>query len=110
MVDKQVTSGEALLPVNGLDLKEYLANLEKDLIKQALGDSDGVVARAASRLQLRRTTLVEKMRKYQLAKNFMGDEENVGEVQSDQHKDSSGTDTKSLKEKQNSPSGKVASG
>jgi len=110
MVDKQVTSGEALLPVNGLDLKEYLANLEKDLIKQALGDSDGVVARAASRLQLRRTTLVEKMRKYQLAKNFMGDEENVGEVQSDQHKDSSGTDTKSLAEKQNSPSGKVASG
>lgn len=56
----------ALLPVNGLDLKEYLANLEKDLIKQALEDTDGVVARAAEKLHLRRTTLVEKVRKYGL--------------------------------------------
>ena len=59
---------EAILPLSGLDLKEYLANLEKGLIEQALSDSGGVVARAADRLQLRRTTLVEKMRKYQLAK------------------------------------------
>ena len=60
--------GNSLLPLNGLDLKEYLANLEKDLIEQALDDSGGVVARAADRLQIRRTTLVEKMRKYQLQK------------------------------------------
>jgi hypothetical protein len=52
--------------LHGLDLKEYLANLEKDLIEQALDDSGGVVARAAHRLHIRRTTLVEKMRKYQL--------------------------------------------
>jgi sigma-54 specific flagellar transcriptional regulator A len=57
-----------LLPLNGLDLKEYLANLEKDLISQALDDSAGVVARAADRLNIRRTTLVEKMRKYSLQK------------------------------------------
>jgi sigma-54 specific flagellar transcriptional regulator A len=57
-----------LLPLHGLDLKEYLANLEKDLIEQALDDSGGVVARAADRLHIRRTTLVEKMRKYQLQK------------------------------------------
>jgi sigma-54 specific flagellar transcriptional regulator A len=56
----------AVLPVNGLDLKEYLANLEKALIKQALDDSGGVVARAAEKLHLRRTTLVEKVRKYDL--------------------------------------------
>ncbi|MDA1372044.1 MAG: sigma-54 dependent transcriptional regulator [Proteobacteria bacterium] len=62
------STAEAILPLNGLDLKEYLANLEKGLIEQALSDSGGVVARAANRLQLRRTTLVEKMRKYQLAK------------------------------------------
>jgi sigma-54 specific flagellar transcriptional regulator A len=55
-----------LLPVNGLDLKEYLQDLEKSLIKQALDDCAGVVARAAERLRLRRTTLVEKMRKYEL--------------------------------------------
>jgi sigma-54 specific flagellar transcriptional regulator A len=54
--------------LHGLDLKEYLANLEKDLIEQALDDSGGVVARAADRLHIRRTTLVEKMRKYQLQK------------------------------------------
>ena len=59
-------SGQALLPLNGLDLKEYLANLERDLIEQALNDCGGVVARAADRLNIRRTTLVEKMRKYDM--------------------------------------------
>ncbi len=56
----------ALLPVNGIDLKEYLNNLEYNLIKQALDDCNGVVARAAERLKIRRTTLVEKMRKFDL--------------------------------------------
>lgn len=58
----------ALLPVNGIDLKDYLSNLERNLIQQALDDCSGVVARAAERLHIRRTTLVEKMRKYNLAK------------------------------------------
>ena len=52
------------LPSEGLDLREYLAELEQDLIQQALDAEDGVVARAAERLNIRRTTLVEKMRKY----------------------------------------------
>jgi sigma-54 specific flagellar transcriptional regulator A len=56
----------ALLPVNGIDLKDYLTNLERSLIQQALDDACGVVARAAEKLQIRRTTLVEKMRKYGL--------------------------------------------
>lgn len=56
----------ALLPVNGLDLKDYLANLESSLIQQALDDAAGVVARAAEKLNIRRTTLVEKMRKYDI--------------------------------------------
>ena len=38
--------------------------MEQDLIQQALDAEDGVVARAAERLNIRRTTLVEKMRKY----------------------------------------------
>lgn len=58
----------ALLPVNGIDLKEYLTNLERNLIQQALDDTGGVVARAAERLKIRRTTLVEKMRKYDINK------------------------------------------
>lgn len=60
------TDTPALLPLNGMDLKEYLANLERSLIEQALKDSGGVVARAADRLNIRRTTLVEKMRKYDM--------------------------------------------
>jgi sigma-54 specific flagellar transcriptional regulator A len=54
------------IPQDGFDLKEHLISLEYNLIKQALDDSDGVVAHAAKRLQMRRTTLVEKMRKYGL--------------------------------------------
>ena len=34
----------ALLPVNGLDLREYLQDLECSLIQQALDDANGVVA------------------------------------------------------------------
>lgn len=64
--DTGVNPSAALLPVNGMDLKEYLTDLERELIRQALEDCDDVVARAADRLQLRRTTLVEKMRKYGL--------------------------------------------
>ncbi len=52
------------LPEEGLDLKEHLANLEYMLIKQALDEAAGVVAHAAQKLKMRRTTLVEKMRKY----------------------------------------------
>lgn len=52
------------LPDEGFDLKEYLAELEISLINKALDDCEGVVARAAERLGMRRTTLVEKMRKY----------------------------------------------
>src|SRR5690625_924455 len=55
-----------LLPEQGIDLRDYLTGLEKDLIRQALDDCGGVVARAAERLSIRRTTLVEKMRKYEL--------------------------------------------
>ena len=56
------------LPVNGLDLKDYLARLERSLIEQALDDTGSVVARAADRLHIRRTTLVEKMRKYGISR------------------------------------------
>ena len=52
------------LPNEDFDLKEHLANLEYSLIQQALKESDGVVAHAAKRLHMRRTTLVEKLKKY----------------------------------------------
>lgn len=55
-----------LLPEQGIDLREYITNLEMSLIQQALNDCGGVVARAADKLCVRRTTLVEKMRKYDM--------------------------------------------
>ena len=58
-----------VLPADGLNLKEYLADLEVALINQALDKNDWVVARSAELLGMRRTTLVEKMRKYSLQKN-----------------------------------------
>ena len=54
------------LPSDGLDLKAHLNTLEQSLIQQALDESDGIVAHAAKRLHMRRTTLVEKLRKYGL--------------------------------------------
>jgi len=59
-------SAEPRLPRGGIDLKEHLSNLEITFIKQALDDAGGVVAHAAKRLGMRRTTLVEKLRKYGL--------------------------------------------
>lgn len=52
----------------GIDLKEHLIQTEQKLIIQALDESGWVVARAAKYLNMRRTTLVEKMRKYQINK------------------------------------------
>ena len=57
-----------ILPHEGLNLKEHLAELEISLISQSLTKHDYVVARAAETLGMRRTTLVEKMRKYNLQK------------------------------------------
>lgn len=56
----------ARLPEGGVDLKAHLNNLELALIRQALSESGGVVAHAAKRLKMRRTTLVEKLRKFGL--------------------------------------------
>jgi sigma-54 specific flagellar transcriptional regulator A len=56
------------LPDGGLDMKKYLTDIEVSLIEQALDESNNVVARAANLLQMRRTTLVEKMRKYEIVR------------------------------------------
>ncbi len=64
----EATSNTGVLPSEGLNLKEHLATLEISLISQSLAKHDYVVARAAETLGMRRTTLVEKMRKYELQK------------------------------------------
>lgn len=59
----------ATLPEEGIDLRALLGELEVNLIEQALEQTGWVVARAADLLSMRRTTLVEKMRKYDLKRD-----------------------------------------
>jgi sigma-54 specific flagellar transcriptional regulator A len=54
------------LPGDGIDMKQYLNDIEISLIERALLKNNNVVARAANMLNMRRTTLVEKMRKYDI--------------------------------------------
>ncbi len=53
-------------PASGVDLRSVLAEIERRYIEQALDHSSGVVADAARMLSLQRTTLIEKMRKYEM--------------------------------------------
>ena len=52
------------LPSGDLPLKAYLESIEIALIRRALRQTDGVIAHAARYLQIRRTTLAEKMKRY----------------------------------------------
>jgi sigma-54 dependent transcriptional regulator, flagellar regulatory protein len=57
------TQSLASLPQEGLDLRSHLASIERALIEQALARTHGTVAHAARLLNMRRTTLVERLRK-----------------------------------------------
>jgi len=57
---------ESALQNGGINLKDHLSAIEIGLIRQALEKADGTVAEAARLLNMRRTTLVEKLRKYRL--------------------------------------------
>lgn len=65
-VAQLASPGDRVLPSEGIDMKKYLTDIEISLIEQALSKTDNVVARAANMLNMRRTTLVEKMRKYEI--------------------------------------------
>ena len=67
-VENIVSPLPAAIPEAGMDLKQYLSDTEIRLIDQALEQAGGVVARAAKLLNIRRTTLVEKMKKYGMSK------------------------------------------
>ena len=57
------------LPSEGVSTKELLNNLESNLIRLALDQTDGNVSKASSLLQLGRTSLIQKINKYQLGQN-----------------------------------------
>ncbi|MCO4785860.1 helix-turn-helix domain-containing protein [Marinomonas atlantica] len=52
-----------------VNLNVYIRHLESVLIRHALTSSNGVVSKAASLLQIQRTTLIEKMRRYRIDKS-----------------------------------------
>lgn len=54
------------LPAEGMPLKTYLENVEIALIRRALYQANGVAAQAARQLQIGRTTLAEKMKRYKI--------------------------------------------
>ena len=70
IVDNPLPALVPQLPAEGVDLKVLLSNLESSLIRQALERNAGVVAHAATFLKMRRTTLVEKCRKYGLQRQM----------------------------------------
>jgi sigma-54 dependent transcriptional regulator, flagellar regulatory protein len=63
VADLAAVESVTILPAQGLDLRAHLAAIERALIEQALARSSGTVAHAARLLNLRRTTLVERLRR-----------------------------------------------
>ena len=61
-----LAQGMPQLPPEGLSLKDRLAEIEKNIIEQALERAQGNVSRTAKLLNLQRTTLIEKINKYEL--------------------------------------------
>tara|TARA_B100000676_G_C17298331_1_gene445913 strand:+ start:246 stop:485 length:240 start_codon:yes stop_codon:yes gene_type:complete len=57
------------IPADGIDLKEHLSDIERELILRALNDADWVVSHAAKQLRMGRTTLAEKMCKFGLQRD-----------------------------------------
>jgi DNA-binding NtrC family response regulator len=59
------------IPESGISFNTAVSEFEKELILRALNKTDWIKNRAAKLLQLKRTTLIEKMKKIQLTrKNF----------------------------------------
>ena len=61
-----LAQGIQTLPPEGISLKQHLVDIERSLIEQALLRTQGNVSQTAKLLQLQRTTLIEKINKYEL--------------------------------------------
>jgi sigma-54 specific flagellar transcriptional regulator A len=57
---------EVLLPDQGVNMNSLVEEMEKSLILQAIRKSKGVKSKAAELLGLKRTTLLEKMKKFEM--------------------------------------------
>ena len=59
--------GSLVLPEGGMDFAEFVGSVERDLIRQSLERTGGNKGRAAQLLNLKRTTLVEKLKRMRTA-------------------------------------------
>ena len=64
----ELSNSMSELPAEGVPTKDLLNNLEANLIRIALTQTDGNVSKASELLQLGRTSLIQKITKYQLVK------------------------------------------
>ena len=62
----ELSNSISKIPLEGVPTKDLLNNLEANLIRTALAQTDGNVSRASDLLQLGRTSLIQKINKYQL--------------------------------------------
>jgi DNA-binding NtrC family response regulator len=58
-------SASVALPEDGVDLDAFVANIERDLIQRSLERTGGNKGQAARLLHLKRTTLVEKLKRFE---------------------------------------------
>ena len=66
---KEIKQLHTFPQTSGVDLNLHVRHLEALLIRQALVSTQGVVSKAAQNLQIQRTTLIEKMRRYNIDKS-----------------------------------------
>jgi DNA-binding NtrC family response regulator len=61
---EMVLSSAVALPEDGVDLDAFVANIERELIERSLERTGGNKGQAARLLHLKRTTLVEKLKRF----------------------------------------------
>jgi DNA-binding NtrC family response regulator len=64
---ESVLSSPVTLPEDGIDLDAFVSNIERELIKRSLERTGGNKGAAAKLLNLKRTTLVEKLKRLERA-------------------------------------------
>ncbi|MBB4640450.1 sigma-54 interaction domain-containing protein [Rhizorhapis suberifaciens] len=62
------TTSDCALDDKGIDLKQHLADIERQYIEAALAKAEGVIADAARLLSMQRTTFIEKMKRLDVQK------------------------------------------
>ena len=62
--EEHITASAVMLPEDGIDLDAFLANIERELIQRSLERTGGNKGQAAQLLNLKRTTLVEKLKRF----------------------------------------------